>query len=113
VTVLAQDRALARSRMAQPRQSRPARRMALGALIRADGDGGDRCGEGIAGQGAAATARLADTFTQRFQVRFDECALNGSARASAILRYVVETAFGTPRRLATRCHGTSPMASSG
>src|SRR5262249_15078310 len=29
-----------------------------------------------------------------FQVRFDECARNGSARASAILRYVVETAFG-------------------
>jgi acyl-ACP thioesterase len=50
--------------------------------------------ESLAGQGAAATAGIVDTFTQRFQVRFDECAQDGSARASAILRYVVETAFG-------------------
>src|SRR3990170_4541952 len=34
------------------------------------------------------------TFTQRFQVRFDECASDGSARAAALLRYVIETAFG-------------------
>ncbi len=34
------------------------------------------------------------TFTQRFQVRFDECAPGGTARASALLRCVVETAFG-------------------
>ncbi len=34
------------------------------------------------------------TFTQRFQVRFDECAPDGTARAAALLRYVVETAFG-------------------
>ncbi len=34
------------------------------------------------------------TFTQRFQVRFDECAPDGTARASALLRFVVETAFG-------------------
>jgi acyl-ACP thioesterase len=33
-------------------------------------------------------------FTQQFQVRFDECAQNGTARASAILRYIIETAFG-------------------
>ena len=32
-------------------------------------------------------------FTQRFQVRFDECAPDGAARAPALLRYVVETAF--------------------
>ncbi|HYM70340.1 MAG TPA: acyl-ACP thioesterase domain-containing protein [bacterium] len=31
---------------------------------------------------------------QRFQVRFDECGPDGSARSSTILRYVVETAFG-------------------
>lgn len=31
---------------------------------------------------------------QRFQVRFDECGPDGSARCSTILRYVVETAFG-------------------
>ena len=49
--------------------------------------------ESLAGQGAAATASITDTFTQRFQVRFDECARDGSARAPAILRYVVETAF--------------------
>jgi acyl-ACP thioesterase len=48
----------------------------------------------LEGEGAATTAGIVDTFTQRFQVRFDECALNGTARASAILRYVVETAFG-------------------
>lgn len=34
------------------------------------------------------------TFTQRFQLRFDECAPDGTARASALLRYVIETAFG-------------------
>ena len=34
------------------------------------------------------------TFTQRFQVRFDECAPDGTARAAALLRYVIETAFG-------------------
>mgnify|MGYP000542519137 CR=1 FL=1 len=34
------------------------------------------------------------TFTQRFQVRFDECAPGGTARASVLLRCVVETAFG-------------------
>lgn len=33
-------------------------------------------------------------FTQRFQVRFDECAPGGAARASAVLRCVIETAFG-------------------
>ncbi len=32
-------------------------------------------------------------FTQRFSVRFDECAQDGAARASAILRSVIETAF--------------------
>jgi acyl-CoA thioesterase FadM len=48
----------------------------------------------LQGESAAATAGIADTFTQRFQVRFDECAPDGTARASAILRYVVETAFG-------------------
>lgn len=37
---------------------------------------------------------MADTFTQRFQVRFDECALDGATRASTLLRYVIETAFG-------------------
>ena len=80
--------------MARPRQSRPARRTAiLGRPLHADGNGGDRCGVSIAGQGAAAAASITDTFTQRFQVRFDECARDGSARAPAILRYVVETAF--------------------
>ncbi len=34
------------------------------------------------------------TFTQRFQVRFDECASDSTARAAALLRYVIETAFG-------------------
>lgn len=34
------------------------------------------------------------TFTQRFQVRFDECAPDGTVRAAALLRYVIETAFG-------------------
>ncbi len=37
---------------------------------------------------------MSATFTQRFQLRFDECAPDGTARASALLRYVVETAFG-------------------
>ncbi|MDQ7849317.1 MAG: thioesterase [Armatimonadota bacterium] len=37
-------------------------------------------------------------FTQRFQVRFDECAPGGSARASALLRCVIETAFGHSAR---------------
>ncbi|HEV8338758.1 MAG TPA: acyl-ACP thioesterase domain-containing protein [bacterium] len=37
---------------------------------------------------------MAETFTQRFQVRFDECAADGTARASTLLRYVIETAFG-------------------
>ncbi len=32
-------------------------------------------------------------FTQRFQVRFDECAGDEAARASTLLRYVIETAF--------------------
>jgi len=32
-------------------------------------------------------------FVQRFPVRFDECARDGAARASALFRYVVETAF--------------------
>ncbi len=32
-------------------------------------------------------------FVQRFAVRFDECARDGAARASAVLRYVIETAF--------------------
>lgn len=36
---------------------------------------------------------MSRAFTQRFQVRFDECASDGNARASALLRYVVETAF--------------------
>ncbi len=38
------------------------------------------------------------TFTQRFRVRFDECAPGGTARASALLRCVVETAFGHSAR---------------
>ena len=37
---------------------------------------------------------MAETFTQTFQVRFDECAADGTARASTLLRYVIETAFG-------------------
>jgi acyl-ACP thioesterase len=41
-----------------------------------------------------ATTVPPESFTQRHQVRFDECAQDGIARASAILRYVVETAFG-------------------
>jgi acyl-ACP thioesterase len=45
-------------------------------------------------EGAPTTAEVGETFTQRFHVRFDECAQNGTAKASAILRYVVETAFG-------------------
>ncbi len=32
-------------------------------------------------------------FTLRFRVRFDECAPDSTARASALLRYVIETAF--------------------
>ena len=36
---------------------------------------------------------MSTAFTQRFPVRFDECAADGTARASALLRYVVETAF--------------------
>ena len=32
-------------------------------------------------------------YVQRFPVRFDECARDGAARASALFRYVVETAF--------------------
>lgn len=36
---------------------------------------------------------MVTAFTQRFQVRFDECASNGTARASVLLRYAVETAF--------------------
>lgn len=38
------------------------------------------------------------TFTQHFQVRFDECAADGTVRAPALLRYVVETAFGHSAR---------------
>jgi acyl-CoA thioesterase FadM len=38
-------------------------------------------------------------FTQRCQVRYDECAPDGTARAAALLRYVVETAFGHSTRL--------------
>lgn len=34
------------------------------------------------------------SFTQRFQVRFDECGPDGATRASTLLRYVIETAFG-------------------
>ncbi len=37
-------------------------------------------------------------YTQRFQVRYDECAGDGTARASTLLRYVVETAFGHSAR---------------
>lgn len=37
---------------------------------------------------------MAERFTQNFQVRFDECGPDGAARASVILRYVIETAFG-------------------
>lgn len=33
-------------------------------------------------------------FSSIFQVRFDECAVDSTARASALLRYSVETAFG-------------------
>lgn len=32
-------------------------------------------------------------FTSLFQVRFDECAADGAARASTLLRYTIETAF--------------------
>lgn len=32
-------------------------------------------------------------FTSVFQVRFDECAADGAARASTLLRYTIETAF--------------------
>ena len=32
-------------------------------------------------------------FTQRFLIRFDECAADGTVRAAALLRYVIETAF--------------------
>ncbi len=32
-------------------------------------------------------------FSQQFRVRFDECALDSSTRASACFRYVIETAF--------------------
>jgi len=38
------------------------------------------------------------TFTQRFQVRFDECAPDGTARVGTLLRYVVETAFAHSAR---------------
>ncbi len=37
---------------------------------------------------------MADSFTQDFQVRFDECAGDGAVRTSSLLRYVIETAFG-------------------
>jgi acyl-ACP thioesterase len=37
---------------------------------------------------------MAESFTQTFQLRFDECAADGTARASTLLRYVIETAFG-------------------
>lgn len=33
------------------------------------------------------------SFTSRFRVRFDECATDGTLRASALLRFVIETAF--------------------
>lgn len=37
-------------------------------------------------------------YTQRFHVRFDECAGDSTARASTLLRYVIETAFGHSTR---------------
>lgn len=37
---------------------------------------------------------MAERFTQNFQVRFDECGPDGAARASVLLRHVIETAFG-------------------
>lgn len=33
------------------------------------------------------------SFTEQFRIRFDECAPDGTVRAAAVLRYVVETAF--------------------
>lgn len=40
----------------------------------------------------------ADSYTQKFHLRFDECAQDGNARAGTLLRYVVETAFGHSTR---------------
>ncbi len=37
-------------------------------------------------------------FTQRFQVHFDECGRDGTVRAAALVRYVIETAFGHSTR---------------
>ncbi|HEY3248691.1 MAG TPA: acyl-ACP thioesterase domain-containing protein [bacterium] len=36
---------------------------------------------------------MPSSFNAHFQVRYDECAVDGTVRASALLRYVVETAF--------------------
>lgn len=47
---------------------------------------------------------MPSSFTERFRVRFDECAADGTARASAVLRYVIETAF------AHSAHAGFPLA---
>ncbi|MGH2454324.1 MAG: acyl-ACP thioesterase domain-containing protein [bacterium] len=41
---------------------------------------------------------VAESHTQDFRVRFDECGPDAATRASSVLRYVIETAFGHSAR---------------